>query len=262
MATFFSNRQVGTWSGQRMYGTLTGNVSRTGNTVTLSGLSCRFTATGGYGSDVNYWSGIYNGNTQLTRSTGLSMSNGSGTKSYSNVSITVGATDTSHTFNFRTSDGYRVDFTVSFPSGQTAPNTPTISISSLGVGEATISYGTTSFGTAGSGTVYLYMATDNSFSDEVEIASKTTTGQSLSVVKNLSVKTTYYFRSRATSSVGNSAYSNIVSVDLVALGILYGSVNGISEKVVEAYGSVNRQTKKIKRLYGSVNRQTKLIYQE
>lgn len=117
MATFFSGQAVGNWSGQTIWGTLTGNVSRSGNTVTLSSLTLSMTAASAWGTDNNWWVRIYSGDTQLSGASGLSFNSGSASKGIPNASVGVSAAATSHTFNLRTSDGNRVNFTVSFPSG-------------------------------------------------------------------------------------------------------------------------------------------------
>lgn len=234
MATFFSNQTVGTWSGYTMTGTLTGNVGRSGNTVTLSSLSCTFKATSAWGTDSGYWSAIYNGNTQLTRSNGLSMSNGTGSKSYSNVSITVGAADTSHQFNFRTSDGKTVYFTVYFPSGQTEPATPTISAVLNADETVSVTWGTTNLGNP-TGTVKLYG--DTNADPSTELASKSTTGNTTFTHTGLNPGTTYYYKAYASNSVGNKT-SSIVSVTTPEHAKLYGSVNGQTKRVKKLYGPI------------------------
>lgn len=270
MANYLTNVRCGSWAGTAMYVTTSGNNSftnnaiqatRSGNTVTISGMKSVFTAYAASGSDSSFWSAIYLGNTQLKRVTGITMNNG--THNYGNISFNVGTSDTSATIQFRSSEGssYYYNMSVAFPSGQTVPDTPTASLSTYGAGSITISYGTASFGTAGSGTVSLYMATDSSFSDEVEVASKTTTGQSETTVTGLSHRNTYYFRSRATSTVGNSNYSATVGPVTPNPAVkIYGSVAGKTAMVVTPYGSVAGKTKKIVKIYGSVAGKTKLIY--
>lgn len=213
MATFFSNQTVGTWSGYTMTGTLTGNVGRSGNTVTLSSLSCTFKAASAWGTDSGYWSAIYNGNTQLTRSNGLSMSSGTGTKSYSNVSITVGASDTSHQFNFRTSDGKTVYFTVTFPSGQTAPTKPTMTLTvhqNSDFGEFQVYWGTTSLGNP-AGTVTLYTSVEGEQGQYTEAVTKSTTGNTAYTYSYAGGNRTWWFKAIASNTVGE-AVSDIGSL--------------------------------------------------
>lgn len=179
MATFFSNQTVGNWSGYTMKGTLTGNVGRSGNTVTLSGMTLSITASGAWGTDNNWWAGIYNGDTQLSRATGLTMNSGSGSKSIPNASITVSASDTSHTFNLRTSDGNRVNFSVSFPSGSTPPSGCYVTHNSNTWNSISITGGVSSWGSGNSNTklnlmVIPYNATTYSGNARAGITSTTT----------------------------------------------------------------------------------------
>lgn len=260
MATFFSGATIGYWSSTSnyIYGTLTGNVSRSGNTVTLSGMSLAMTTRYASTGSGPYWFEVNGTRTSYTcTASGTSL----GSHSLNNTSFSVSTTQTSASVSWKSADGNSGSFTVTFPSGATVPNTPTNSLVGYGAGSITISYGTASFGTAGSGTVSLYMATDSSFSDEVEVASKTTTGQSTFTVTGLSHRNTYYFRSRATSTVGNSNYSTTVGPVTPNPAVkVYGSVAGKTAMVVTPYGSVAGKTKKIVKIYGSVNGKTKLVY--
>lgn len=114
MATFLNRVRCYTWSGAAVYGTLTGNVSRSGNTVTLSGMTLTLD------SDVSVW-----GTDTLTftvqgssTSFGVSASGTSlGSHALNNASKTVGGGDTSTSFSWSTSDGFTGSFNVSFPSG-------------------------------------------------------------------------------------------------------------------------------------------------
>lgn len=262
MATYLQNVRCGSWAGTAMYVTTTGgDPTRSGNTVTITNMKSVFTAYGASGSDSSFWSAIYLGNTQLKRVTGITMNNG--THSYGNISFSVSTGQTSATLQFRSSEGssYYYNMNLSFPSGETVPDAPTASLVTYGAGSITVSYGTDSFGTAGSGTVSLYMATDSSFSDEVEVASKTTTGQSETTITGLSHRNEYYFRSRATSTVGNSNYSTTVGPVTPNPAVkIYGSVAGSTAMVVTPYGSVAGKTKRIVKIYGSVLDKSKLIY--
>lgn len=159
MATFFSNQAVGNWSGCTMYGTLTGNVGRSGNTVTLSGLNLSMTAAGAWGTDNNWWARIYSGDSQLCNASGLTMNNGSGSKGLPNASVSVGASATSHTFNLRTSDGNRVNFTVTFPSGASPPTGPAVSVGTITWNTINITGSVTSWGSGNSNTKLNLMAT-------------------------------------------------------------------------------------------------------
>lgn len=120
MATFFSGQTVGYWSSgsNYIYATLTGNVSRSGNTVTLSGmniaLTTRYSSTG---SD-NLWFEV-NG----TRTSYKAYASGTslGTHNLNNTSFSVSTTQTSANVGWKSSDNYTGSFTVTFPSGASAP---------------------------------------------------------------------------------------------------------------------------------------------
>lgn len=262
MATeFFSGQQIGIWDGEPMIGKLTGDVSRSGNTITLYNLNVSWTATYGYGSDSSAWFAVYEGKDgwwQLVKGTGLSMRGGSGSKWLGTAtSINVGASDTSHYFTFRSSDGAKIIFTVSFPSGQTEPATPTVSAVLNADETVSVTWGTTDLGNP-TGTVKLYG--DTNADPSTELDSKSTTGNTTFTHTGLNPGTTYYYKAYASNSVGSET-SSIVSVAIPEHAKLYGSVNGETKRVKKLYGSVNGETKKIKKLYGSVNGQTKLIYQ-
>lgn len=260
MATFFSGATIGFWSSTSnyIYGTLTGNVSRSGNTVTLSGMSLamttRYTSTG----SGSYWFEVNGTRTSYTcTASGTSL----GSHSLNNTSFSVSTTQTSASVSWKSADGNTGSFTVTFPSGATVPNTPTNSLVGYGAGSITVSYGTDSFGTAGAGTVRLYMATTSNFSDEIEIDSKTTTGQSSYTKTGLTHRNSYYFRSRATSTVGNSNYSTTLGPIVPNPAVkIYGSVAGKTKMILIPYGSVAGKTKKITKIYASVNGKTKLIF--
>lgn len=151
MATFFDGNQIGTWGGYAMYGRLTGNVSRSGNTVTLSSLNCHFWATYGSGRDQYAWFAIFSGDSQVSpTASDLSMSGGAGDKGIENASVTVSASATSHTFNFRSSDGARINFTVTFASGVVAPSGGSATVNSSTWNSITATATITSYGTPSS----------------------------------------------------------------------------------------------------------------
>ena len=117
MATFFSGATVGYWSfsSNYMYGTLTGNVSRSGNTVTLSSMTLSITPR--YSS-----SGTSNWSFTVHNSTFSGRINHPPTSiSIPNTSFGVSTTQTSASVGWSSSDGYSGSFSVSFPSGATAP---------------------------------------------------------------------------------------------------------------------------------------------
>lgn len=218
MAEFFSGKQIGTWSGHPMIGKLTGDVSRSGNTVTLSNLNCTWTATYGYGSDSGAFFRIcdgWDGWNELVRATGLSMKNGSGSKWIGSCSVSVGTTDTSHSFTFRSSDGAGISFTVYFSSGATAPTAPTISAAAASGSQINVTWGTTNLGNP-TGTVYLYNGTSSSPS--TQISSKTTTGNSTYNNTGLTANTKYYYKATASNTAG-SASSSVINATTYPAGI-------------------------------------------
>lgn len=209
MATFLSGVSIGTWSGYGWTATLTGNVSRSGNTVTLSSLNCSTAAANAWGTD----SGVVfmiknNGGGELTRHTGITMNNGGGSFGFNNVSVTVGATATSYTFKFYCSDnGVNHNFTVTFPAGQSAPATPTCTASSNSATLVNVTWGTSNLGNP-AGTVSLYEGTTNNPTELMY--SKTTTGTSVFGRDQRTPNTTYYYKATASNSVGtvSSAVTN------------------------------------------------------
>lgn len=225
MATFLSNVSIGTWSGWPWTATLTGNVSRSGNTVTLSSLTCTMYAAGANGTDTSIVFMIKNNSGgELTRKVpqGASMSGGSGSFTFNNVSVSVGASTTSYTFKFYCSDN-KVDhnFTVSFPSGQSAPATPTCTASSNSATLVNVTWGTSNLGNP-AGTVSLYEGTTNNPTEL--LYSKTTTGTSVFGRDQRTANTTYYYKATASNSVGTVS-SAVTSATTYPAGINSVSVS-------------------------------------
>lgn len=93
---------------------------------------------------------------------------------------------------------------------QTAPNTPTVSISVSSADALAVTWGTTSFGSPSSGTVYLYGGT--SADPTTQLTSKTSTGSSVSDRTNLAANTRYHYRARAKNTADLwSSYSSDIS---------------------------------------------------
>lgn len=118
MATFFSNQTIWYW-GSTAYpvkGTLTGNVSRSGNTVTLSGMSLSLSwPAAAYGTYAVSFT--VNGTT-----TSRSVAANTGSFAVNSTSFGVSSTQTSANVGWSSSDGYSGSFTVTFPSGDTPPS--------------------------------------------------------------------------------------------------------------------------------------------
>lgn len=128
MATFFQGVQVGWWStaSNYIYGTLTGNVSRSGNTVTLSGMTLTlWTRYSASGSDPNQWFDVNGTRTYFTvYASGTDL----GSHSLNNTSFNVSDSQTSASVRWGSYDGYSDSFTVTFPSGYTAPTGLSVSL--------------------------------------------------------------------------------------------------------------------------------------
>lgn len=136
MATFFSGASIGYWSSasNTMYGTLTGDVSRSGNTVTLSNM--RLAITSLYAS----WGTSNDSFTVNGTNTGFTVNFGSGSTdagSYAlnNTSFSVGVSDTSANVGWAYYGGGQQtgqgSFTVTFPSGASAPTGLSVSIAEV-----------------------------------------------------------------------------------------------------------------------------------
>lgn len=208
MATFFSNVRVGNWVGYAINGTLTGNVSRSGNTVTLSSMYLTITATA-YASGYDNFTFTVNG-TSTTARIGASTPYGQWTTtgmSLNNTSFGVSASQTSANVGWRSSDNDSGSFTVTFPSGQSAPATPTCTASSNSATLVNVTWGTSNLGNP-TGTVSLYEGTTNNPTELMY--SKTTTGTSVFGRDQRTPNTTYYYKATASNSVGtvSSAVTN------------------------------------------------------
>lgn len=230
MATFLSGVSIGTWSGYGWTATLTGNVSRSGNTVTLSSLYCSTAAANAWGTDTGTVFMIQNsGGGELTRHTGITMNNGGGGFSFNNVSVTVGASATSYTFRFWCSDNNVAhNFTVSFPAGQVAPATPTCTASSNSATLVNVTWGTSNLGNP-AGTVSLYEGTTNNPTEL--LYSKTTTGTSVFGRDQRTANTTYYYKATASNSVGTVS-STVASATTYPAGLT--SLTATNVKSTEA----------------------------
>lgn len=239
MTTFISDQQIAhlqTSPSALEYVTLTGNVSRSGNTVTLSGLNVNVRVTyvySVYGETQTYYiAESASSTTQLstTGSFGFDFNDGPNhtqDQSMTDMSFSVGTADTSKTLYLRAvgNEDNQIAFTVTFPAGTVvAPDTPTISLVSATDSSITLSYGTTSFGTPSTGTVYLpcvYDLIPSAFADTFSVASKTSTGLSNATIARyyrpplsyvMQNNSRYYVAAYAKNDGGATARSNILAV--------------------------------------------------
>lgn len=143
MATFFSNQTIWYW-GSTAYpvqGTLTGDVTRSGNTVTLSNMSLAL-------SWPSYAYGSYNVTFTINgTATSRSMAANTSTFAVDSTSLSVGTTATSANVSWSSSDGYSGSFTVSFPSGGTSPTGLATQVTARTWNSATMKTSVTSWGT-------------------------------------------------------------------------------------------------------------------
>lgn len=253
MAQLLDGATLGTWSGYTRYVYLSGDVSRSGNVVTLSNLQYHFSATGAAAYGYNETLYIKQGSSILSStSTQWRFTGGtSPTINLNNASTTVGASDTSLVLSLGCdNETVTADFTITFPAGYTAPDTPTVRVVSSTATSVTIEYGTTSFGNPNTGTVYLYQGTTSTPTAQAE--SKTATGLTQTTITGLTAGVTYYFRARAYNEQLYSGYSTAVSVVPsidASIGLL-GSVNDAATEVRTLLGSVSGAARRIVKLYG------------
>ena len=225
MATFIDYQRISTVQGEdraHEYATLTGTVTRSGNTVTLSNLVCNIKILyliqcSGYSNE--YYITTSASDTAKLSTTGVKtwdFSISASERPYSedlsmgNMSFSVAASDTSKTFYLRcTSLEYdQIPFTVTFESGETAPTTPTVSATSVAESSITMSYGTTSFGNPNSGTITLYGST-RAYPISTVLASEQTTGTSSYIWSSLTPNTRYYTKAVAENTAGLSTVSSV-----------------------------------------------------
>lgn len=163
MATFVDNQQIShlqTNPSALEYVTLTGTVSRSGNTVTLSGLNCHVEityATSVYGEHNEYYiTGSQYDTTKLS-TTGVkeynySISYDQRPKKFDfsmpNMTVNVGTSDTSKTLWLRctSNEDRQISFIISFPAGGTSPSGLTVTWNSHTYNSINITSAITSWG--------------------------------------------------------------------------------------------------------------------
>lgn len=151
MASFLSNTPCGSWGSQTRYWTLSGDVTRSGNIVTLSNISGYFTATYAHADGISERVCIRDGGNIISDQNVWWNWSGYGTSNtitLNSCSASVGVSDTSHTFNlYLPGDNAYVDFTVTFPAGQTPPQGLSVTVDSSTWDSITLSGNMTIWGT-------------------------------------------------------------------------------------------------------------------
>lgn len=146
MATFLSGVRAYTWSGYAVEGTLTGDVSRSGNTVTLSNMMLSLTCPAGsaWGTDTLSFTVEGSSTSFPVTASGTSL----GSHSLNNASKNVAASDTTASFSWSSSDGFSGSFDVSFSPGGDAPSGAFISAKQAGTDSITLIGGVTNGGSS------------------------------------------------------------------------------------------------------------------
>ena len=252
MATvFFSDTQVGKWSDNTpILGTLTGSVSRTGNTVALNYTLVLYAPTPVTGTKQLVFSlgGIGRSLPLVGQSSAYL-----GTFSYV-LAFPVSETQTSEDIAWSTSDGFSGSFTVTFPA---PPAKPTVNAyTDLFYGELNVFYSVSSFGSPSTGIVTLYGDTNPNPTTVLD-TNNTTYSKSVRLT-DLKPSTTYYFKAVADNGQMSTS-SDVVSITTKKESSFYVPVNGIARKTKKLYCSVDGKTKLVKKFYGSVNGRTRRI---
>lgn len=253
MATLFTNQRIGTWLGSvPLYGTLTGDIARSGNFVMLNNLEIAVNSTAPVSGQKTLGFNCNNVGSSLSL-----MGNGTnylGTYPVNDSSISVQTTQTRAIVTWSSSDGFNGGFMITFPA---PPSTPSLTVTALSHNTIEITYGVSSYGSPSTGTLKLYG--DTSETPTTEIDSTNTTGSRKYIFTGLEPSTTYYFKATA-NNTKMSTNSSIESATTASEPIFYVPVNGVAKKTVRLYCSVNGKTKLVEKLYGSVNGVTKRIF--
>ena len=149
MASFSANLGTVWYWGSPSYpvsATISGNTSRSGNTVTLSGMSLALSWPP-YASGSWAVSFTVNGTT-----TSRTMAANTGSYALNNTSLSVGTSQTSANIGWSSSDGYSGSFTVTFPAGGSAPSGGAVTYNSCTWNSVNITSTVAGWGSGYSGT--------------------------------------------------------------------------------------------------------------
>lgn len=142
---------VGTWGAYAMTHQLSFDYARSGNTISITNVTVTCTAANAWGSDNNwpYWA-VRVGGRDITSGRGISMSNGSGTKTMANGSYTVSASTTSSTIVFVVNNNGaagETSVTITFPASGTSPTGLATQVTARTWNSATMKTSVSSWGT-------------------------------------------------------------------------------------------------------------------
>lgn len=216
MATFVSGLAVGTFGSRSLAINVTGDISRSGTTVTLSNISCYlYSSNGGtwYSATARTWGLRAPDGSAVSTSVPYTPSASSRTFSLSNLSFYLANSSTSCTMYVTGPDG-SFAFTLSgIPQGAVAPSGLDVSISSVADTSATFSVTLSSYGTPSStdgryieaailgsssyGNPYRFNIARNTTSATITVTGSSSTGSTaLAVVGN----TQYYYGAYASNT--------------------------------------------------------------
>lgn len=153
MATFVSGLYVGTFGGRTLNINVTGNISRSGTTVTLTGISCYLYSTDGgtwWASAARTWGLRAPGGESVSTSVPYTPSANSRTFSLPNLSFYLTNSSTSCTMYVTGPDGSFAFTLGGIPQGAVAPSGLNVSIASVADTGATFSVSLSSYGTPSS----------------------------------------------------------------------------------------------------------------
>lgn len=153
MATFVSGLYVGTFGGRTLNINVTGNISRSGTTVTLTGISCYLYSTDGgtwWASAARTWGLRAPGGEAVSTSVPYTPSANSRTFSLPNLSFYLANSSTSCTMYVTGPDGSFAFTLGGIPQGAVAPSGLNVSIASVADTGATFSVSLSSYGTPSS----------------------------------------------------------------------------------------------------------------
>lgn len=256
MATFVSGLYVGTFGGRTLNINVTGNISRSGTTVTLTSISCYLYSTDSgtwWASAPRTWGLRAPGGEAVSTSVPYTPSANSRTFSLPNLSFYLDNSATSCTMHVTGPDGSFAFTLGGIPQGAVAPSGLSVSVASIADTSASFSVSLSSYGTPSAadgryieaailgsssyGNPYRYAIARNTTSSTITVSNSSSTGATaLAVVGN----TQYHYGAYASntslsiSTVGGTfttrpAYITDVTVNDVGGGEMVITVSHASE---------------------------------